>query len=211
MTAHTIVEDFKTEEDQIRNVEPHFAILWGARARVSLIMHWIRSVELYQNPEIVHLPGFQEYVDTVPLVELDDLIKRPEASLFYVRLMEGRIRKLEDQRTIVRLAERDLTHAFAINLGLLIENRAANEADYLRNLNQKRFLERERLSRILCEAVRLRDLVTAAYREGHLDEDLLPGLRLRIGALEEHYGKAQELLGERVNLKLVDRACEEWL
>jgi hypothetical protein len=27
MTAHTIVEDFKVEEDKVKNVEPHFKIL----------------------------------------------------------------------------------------------------------------------------------------------------------------------------------------
>jgi hypothetical protein len=178
---------------------------------VKPIMNWIRSDELYQNPDIVHLPGFQDYVSTLPLKELDDLLRRSEASLFYVRMVRGRIRELEDQRTIIGLAERDLRHAFAINLGLLIEERASNEGDYLRSLNQKRFIERDRLSRVLIEAVRLRDLVTEAFRRGHLDEDLLPGLRLRIGALEEHYGKARELLGEGTNVKLVDHTCEDWL
>ena len=103
--------------------------------QVNPIMEWIRSDELYQNPDIVRLPGFQEYVSALPLKELDDLLRRSEASLFYVRMVQGAASgNWKTKRTIIGLAERDLRHDFEINLVLLIEERAANEVDYLRNL-----------------------------------------------------------------------------
>jgi hypothetical protein len=211
MAAHTIVEDYKAEKDKVQNVEPHFKILWGLTVKVSSIMGWLRSDKLYQNPDLVRLPDFEEFVGALPLKELGDLLKKPEASLFYVRLVKGRIRKLEDQKTVVGLAVRDLRNAFEINLGLLVQEKAVNESVYLTILKEKQFDQEHRLSRVLIEAVRLRDLVTEAFRQGHLDEDLLPGLRMRIGALEEHYSKARELLGDHVNMNLVDHTIQDWL
>ncbi|KAK0750001.1 hypothetical protein B0T18DRAFT_408022 [Schizothecium vesticola] len=209
MAVHTITEGF-TAEEKARNVDPHFQYLWGARAPTGLIMEWTECEELYQNPAIVHLLGFDAYVDNLPLEQLDDLVERSEASLFYVRMLKGRIRNLEDQNTIIGLAERDLKHAFEVNLGLLIAERAANVNDYLRHLTHRRFVQRERLSRVLSEARWLRDLATDAFRRGHLNDNLLNGLRLRIAALKEYYEQARDLLGERTNTELVDHTFEDW-
>ncbi len=210
-TAHTITEDF-TLEERLRNVEPHFQKLWGPRAPITLIMDWIESNELYQSPEFANLPDLQEYLGSLTAEQLLPLVGRVESSLFHVRMVEGRIRKFQEQRTINGLAARDVKRCFDMNLGLLIGERATDETDYLVRLTQKQFMARVRLARATDDARLLRDLITTAFRLDVLDNDLLSNRRLRLSALQEHFDEAQELLGEAATGGgLLDHSCQDWL
>jgi hypothetical protein len=208
--AHTVTEDI-TREEMMRNVEPHFKYLWRSPPPAELIVEWIYSEELYHSHEVMNLRGFREYVGSLSYEQLRALVTRVEASPFYVRMIVGRIWKLQEQKTINGLAETDLRGCFQINLGLLIVEKAADENDYLTRLTQKQFMARVRLNRVLGEARLLRDHVTKAFKQRALDEDLLPSLRLRVGALQEHYDEAWKLLEEKQEDKLLDHTSEEWL
>ena len=228
--ARTVTEDFSREARQ-GNVEPHFAYLWsgirpGSDASTSPyppppigpIMDWLEAdgEERFQALDDYAaapggLPGFAEFAASLPEAQLRALVDRPAASPFYVRMLVGRIWKLQEQRTIKGLAERDLRGCCEINLGLLVGERAADEGDYLQRLTRKQFMARARLTKALAEARRLRDAVGDAWRAGALGEELLPGLRLRVKALQEYYDEAWKLLEEKHHEALVDHTCEDWL
>jgi len=158
--AHTVTEDFGYEA-RLGNVEPHFSYLWsglrpGSAASTSpyppppiaRVMAWLEAdgearfhaLDDYAAPP-GGLPGFAEYVATLPLAQLRALLvdRAEAASPFYVRLLVGRLWKLQEQRTIKGLAERDLRGCCEINLGLLIGERADDERDYLQRLTRKHF------------------------------------------------------------------------
>ena len=230
--AHTVTEDW-SHETRLSNAEPHFSYLWsgirpGSAASTSPfapppmanIMAWLeadgearfQALDDYAAPP-GGLAGFAEYVALLPAAQLRALVadRAEAASPFYVRLLVGRLWKLQEQRTIKGLAERDLRGCCEINLGLLIGERAADERDYLQRLTRKHFMARARLTKALAEARLLRDAVTDAFRVGALDEELLPGLRLRVKALQEYHDEACRLLEERHGEALVDHTCEDWL
>ncbi len=126
-------------------------------------------------------------------------------------MIVGRIWKLQEQRTIHGLATSDLQGCFKINLGLSNGERATNEGDYLARLTQKQFMAKVRLARVLGDARLLRDRITMAFEQGALNDELLPSLRSRFGALREHYDEAWDLLEEKRNRTLLEPSSEDWL
>jgi len=229
--AYPVTEDW-SHEMRLSNAEPHFSYLWsgirpGSAASTSpfapppmaSIMAWLDAdgearfpLDDYAAPQ-GGLPGFAEYVALLPPAQLRALIadRAETASPFYVRLLVGGMWKLQEQRIINGLAKRDLHGCYKISLGLLIGERATDERDYLQRLTRKHFIARARLTKALAEARLLRNAVTDAFRTGALDEELLPGLQLRVKALQEYHDKACCLLEERHGEALVDYTCEDWL
>jgi len=210
MICHTISQHLAKEE-RLENIEHHIFSVWGIRAPIHLLIQWIDHRDLYNDPAIAHLPGFDDFVAALSLEQVDNLIERSEAGLFCERGVKGRIRKFDDKNKLISSADRDLRHAFEVNLGVLIEERPRSVGDYVLLLRRKRELEWDRLDGVLKEARRLRDLATAAFRQGYLEQRLLPGLRARISSLNEYYDQARELLGGRNHGPLVGREYEDWL
>jgi hypothetical protein len=208
--AHTVTEGF-TKEARLANVRPHFKDLWVNPPAIETIEKYIESDELYHAQEVMDLPGFRQYVASLSYEQLTTAIQNQKATLYYVRMIKGRVWKLQEQKTMNMLAERDLPGSFEINLGLLIGERAADENDYLVRLTKKRFNAKARLSRVLNDALLLRDQVINAHKQDALDEDLLPYLKRRLSALQEHFAEAWELLGEGQGERLIDHAANDWL
>ncbi len=71
-------------------------------------------------------------------------------------------------------------------------------------------MAQERLSSVLSEARVLRNEVTEAFNHQALNEDLLPGLRLRLGAFHQHYPAARKLLDAEHEGTLLDPLREPW-
>lgn len=210
MVCDTISEHL-TEQERLENIDHHLFSVWGIRVAVRVFMPWIDRRKLYNDPAITQLPGFYDFVAALSLEQIDNLIERSEAGLFCERGVKGRMRELEDQNKIISLAERDLRHAFEVNLGVLIERRPKSVGAFVLELRRRRELEWDRLDGVLKEARRLRDLATAAFRQGYLDQRLLPGLRARISSLNEYYDQAKELLGDRNHGPLMGREYEDWM
>lgn len=208
--AHTVCEDW-TREERLANITPHFEDLWGSPPRIELIEEWLDSDELYHSPEVMNLEGFDSWLSSLSYEQLIAAATNTKAYLYDVRLVKGRIWKFQEQKMMKGLAERDLRHAFEINLGLLVRYKSSNENDYIKRLTEKGFMAKVRLERTLSEAQMLCDEVTKAFQGQALDEFLLPSLRLRAGALQEHYKEACELIEEKKSRQLVDGPSKEWL
>jgi hypothetical protein len=201
-----------TRESRLANIKLHFEQLWINPPRIDMIEGWLDSPELYHSHGIMNLPGFHPYVTCLSYEQLKEIVKDrdEQAKAMYIRLMLGRIWKLRDRNLIHELALQDLQGSFMINLGLLIGERAADVNHYVSKLTQRQSVAQERLSSVLSEARVLRNEVTEAFDHGALNEDLLPGLRLRLGAFHQHYPAARKLLDAEHEGTLLDPAREPW-
>ncbi|KAB5551234.1 hypothetical protein GE09DRAFT_167042 [Coniochaeta sp. 2T2.1] len=210
-SAQTVTEDM-TRKSRLANIEYHFEQLWVNPPPLDLIEEWLDSPELYHSHGIMNLPGFHPYVTGLSYEQLKEIVKArdEQAKAMYIRLMLGRIWKLKDRNLIHELALQDLKGSFQINLGLLIGERAKDANHYISKLNQRQSVAQERLSSVLSEARVLRNQITEAFHHGALNEDLLPGLRLRLGAFHQHYSAARSLLDAEHERTLLDEAREPW-
>lgn len=210
-SAQTVTEDM-TGKSRLVNIEPHFEQLWINPPPIDRVERWLDSPELYHSHRIMNLPGFQSYVAGLSYEQLEEFVKNRDqpAKAMYIRLMLGRIWKLKDRNLIHELALQDLKGAFQINLGLLIGERAADANQYVSKLTQRQSVAQERLSSLLSEARVLRNQVTEAVHHQALNEDLLPGLRLRLGAFHQHYQAAKGLLDVEQDGTLLDPVREPW-
>lgn len=210
-SAQTVTEDM-TRKSRLANIEPHFEQLWINPPPTDLIERWINSPELYHSHGIMNLPGFHPYVTGLTYEQLEEIVKKRDepAKAMYIRLMLGRIWKLKDRNLIHELALQDLKGSFQINLGLLIGERATDANQYVSKLTQRQSVAQERLSSVLSEARVLRNAVTEAFQHQALNGDLLPGLRLRLGAFHQHYSAARNLLDAEHEGTLLDPLREPW-
>jgi hypothetical protein len=210
-SAQTVTEDM-TRKSRLANIEPHFEQLWINPPPTDLIERWLDSPELYHSHGIMNLPGFHPYVTGLSYEQLKEIVKKrdEQAKAMYIRLMLGRIWKLRDRNLIHELALQDLKGSFEINLGLLIGERATDANHYVSKLTQRQSVAQERLSSVLSEARVLRNVITEAFQHRALNEDLLPGLRLRLGAFHQHYPAARKLLDAEHEGTLLDPARETW-
>jgi len=210
-SAQTVTEDM-TRKSRLANIEPHFGQLWINPPPIELVEIWLDSPELYHSHGIMNLPGFHPYVTGLSYEQLKEIVKKrdEQAKAMYIRLMLGRIWKLKDRNLIHELALQDLKGSFEINLGLLIGERAADANHYVSKLTQRQSVAQERLSSVLSEARVLRNEITEAFHHGALEEDLLSGLRLRLGAFHQHYPAARKLLDVEQERTLLDPAREPW-
>lgn len=201
-----------TRKSRLANIEPHFEQLWIDPPPIDLIERWLDSPELYHSHGIMNLPGFHPYVTGLSYEQLKEIIKKRDepAKAMYIRLMLGRIWKLKDRNLIHELALQDLKGSFQINLGLLIGERATDANHYVSKLTQRQSVAQERLSSVLSEARVLRNAITEAMQHQALNEDLLPGLRLRLRAFHQHYPAARILLDAEHEGILLDPLREPW-
>jgi hypothetical protein len=210
--AQTVTEDF-TRDERLKNVEPHFKHLWrlDVPPPIDQIEEWLKHPSLYDPQDVMNLPGFRGFLDRLTLSELLHAIDSREACAFYVRLMQGRMFKLQEKNTIYRLAEQDLPESFAINLGLRIEERAKSPTEYLAAVAEKQLMAQVRLGATLKEARVLRDQINRAYKLRALEDDVLELLRPRVLALEQHYNDEWRLLGDEQQDRLLNAEKEPWL
>ncbi len=208
--AQTVTESY-TREEKLRNIVPHFEFLWKSPPPKELILDWLESDELYHFHDVMNLPNFQNYVGSLPHQQLLALVNTPKASHFYIRMVESRIWRLQEQKTINGLAAQDLRGCFEINLGLSITEQATDENAYLARLTQNQFMAKVRLARVLDDARLLRSRINTAFEQGALSDDVLPSLRLRFRAIKEHFEEASKLLEEKHSEPLLDHTSEGWL
>lgn len=213
-SVHTLAEDIPRKL-RVANIDHHFSELWISPPPTSRIVSWLDSPELYHSHGIMNLPGFHQYVTGMSYSELEENVNKHAAvaKTYYIRLMQTRTWKLIERKTIYQCALKDLVGSFQINLGLLIGERAVDVNHYVQKITERQSVAEERLASVLNEARVLRDQITKAWNHKALNEDLLPGLRLRVGALHEHYPPAwREMTGDREQTGvLLDQGGEAWL
>ncbi|KAH8901356.1 hypothetical protein GQ53DRAFT_835190 [Thozetella sp. PMI_491] len=207
--AHTLTEDM-TREQKLQNLMPHFRDLWNYWPLPERLLEWMESKELYQHDNIRKLPYFDDLIRSLSDEQVLAIVDTRKASPFYFRLIIGRMSRYKRQKMIYNLANKDLAVSCDINLGLVEEERTSNEAEYLGRLTQKQHEEKDKLSRVLEDAVLLRDSISSSFEQGALSHDLLLSLRSRISSLHENYYDARELLDDERNTVLLDHTCEAW-